>query len=646
MKPAAATKKAVTTNPLTLVVYCTAEDDDGGLDALVGEYDQMGANHGKKYFKRRSTENVEEDSPVFLYFWDNRDGVEFSGWWFGDKVGGAQVWSRHQKADTLPPRTGWCIPWDGPVQPEFIVEPAKASKASKISNIADTPVKTASSTVVEEVIDDDDEDETPAPAATTKSNDERVERASEQISIAIEANQAIESANAMMQGDVSEDGLRVVEELLQSQMSAMTDAHKALGAETQEARRKSPDSVNGLIKLTPRLKTMQSKLMATLGQAKQLFKKKEQEAEELKKRAKADEVQLEAEQRDAKVLENALPVAMEAVNEAEDAIDTVLAVASPLSADAEEMNEAILGAIKETEEAATKAKTTLQKARNKVNMNTSAAKKFAPEAQKVALAEYSALQEKLAHAEKQLSPYLRIRKEYEQKLVAKKVTAEVASKLGAAEVQVDKLLGILENADATEVDLKTSEGSVASAKSGLASAMKFVESRMATAQGVLKEDLAQMLERGKESQKKVETLRVQLKERMEQCQLKNVVLQGAKKVQHAEDLLQQTTVAETPFLKGDESIPVSEASAALTACDDAAKAAETAVNQAEAFLKAKLVEVKRFPEAARKNATDELTNYQVQVELVGEKIAAFKSDTAQRKTNVMLQEVTESIVKA
>ena len=26
-----------------------------------------------------------------LYYWDERDGVEFSGWWFGPKIGGDQA---------------------------------------------------------------------------------------------------------------------------------------------------------------------------------------------------------------------------------------------------------------------------------------------------------------------------------------------------------------------------------------------------------------------------------------------------------------------------------------------------------------------------------------------------------------------------
>ena len=28
---------------------------------------------------------------MYLYYWDNRDGDAFSGWWFGNQLGGTQV---------------------------------------------------------------------------------------------------------------------------------------------------------------------------------------------------------------------------------------------------------------------------------------------------------------------------------------------------------------------------------------------------------------------------------------------------------------------------------------------------------------------------------------------------------------------------
>jgi hypothetical protein len=45
---------------------------------------------------------------VQLYYWDDRDGASFCGWWFGPKVGGDQVWAYHpSNTATTPPKTGW-----------------------------------------------------------------------------------------------------------------------------------------------------------------------------------------------------------------------------------------------------------------------------------------------------------------------------------------------------------------------------------------------------------------------------------------------------------------------------------------------------------------------------------------------------------
>lgn len=37
---------------------------------------------------------VARSSPSPGVRWWSEDGTEFSGWWFGDSVGGQQVWSR------------------------------------------------------------------------------------------------------------------------------------------------------------------------------------------------------------------------------------------------------------------------------------------------------------------------------------------------------------------------------------------------------------------------------------------------------------------------------------------------------------------------------------------------------------------------
>jgi len=72
-----------------------------------------GMNHGKPVYKK---DGVAATVSVLIYYWDERDGPTFSGWWFGPKVGGDQVWAYNVSRNSpLPPTSGWKVPWDGPV---------------------------------------------------------------------------------------------------------------------------------------------------------------------------------------------------------------------------------------------------------------------------------------------------------------------------------------------------------------------------------------------------------------------------------------------------------------------------------------------------------------------------------------------------
>lgn len=99
------------------VVFTKGSDgEEVVIRTLVGEYTEAGDNHGRKVFQKVSDKNSPDHVEVFLYFWDERDGPAFCGWWFGNKLGGTQVWSRNASKDMNPPTTGWQIPWDGAIR--------------------------------------------------------------------------------------------------------------------------------------------------------------------------------------------------------------------------------------------------------------------------------------------------------------------------------------------------------------------------------------------------------------------------------------------------------------------------------------------------------------------------------------------------
>lgn len=79
---------------------------------IKGSYVRSSMNHGKPVYNK---EGGPSSVAVLMYYWDERDGPSFSGWWFGPRIGGDQVWAYHgNTASELPPLAGWRVPWDGP----------------------------------------------------------------------------------------------------------------------------------------------------------------------------------------------------------------------------------------------------------------------------------------------------------------------------------------------------------------------------------------------------------------------------------------------------------------------------------------------------------------------------------------------------
>mmetsp|Transcript_80861 Transcript_80861/g.193928 ORF Transcript_80861/g.193928 Transcript_80861/m.193928 type:complete len:935 (+) Transcript_80861:94-2898(+) len=93
-----------------------------------GNYSVDGSNHNKPAYRK---EQKVSGLDVMLYYWDERDGPNFCGWWFGPKVGGDQVWAYHPSRQSLtPPTKGWKVPYDGPVDDSFSICPTSLANAN------------------------------------------------------------------------------------------------------------------------------------------------------------------------------------------------------------------------------------------------------------------------------------------------------------------------------------------------------------------------------------------------------------------------------------------------------------------------------------------------------------------------------------
>ena len=78
--------KATSSGAPLIVSSCASEKI---AEIIAGTYHPSGSNHGKVVYRQERKPGRSVD--VLIYFWDDRDGNELCGWWFGPSVGGDQV---------------------------------------------------------------------------------------------------------------------------------------------------------------------------------------------------------------------------------------------------------------------------------------------------------------------------------------------------------------------------------------------------------------------------------------------------------------------------------------------------------------------------------------------------------------------------
>lgn len=78
--------------------------------AVSGSYWMDGFNHGRPVYRRDgSSAHAEADAVIF--FWDDRDGPVWSGWWVSPKLGWDHDGFLHNPdtSSQLPPTMGWAV---------------------------------------------------------------------------------------------------------------------------------------------------------------------------------------------------------------------------------------------------------------------------------------------------------------------------------------------------------------------------------------------------------------------------------------------------------------------------------------------------------------------------------------------------------
>lgn len=653
-----------------LRVYTEAEQDDIGISTLLGEYTEQGVNHGYPTYQK-VLENSDEVN-VFVYFWDSRDGPEFSGWWFGDSVGGQQVWSRSveksEAADKakVPPSRGWRVPWDAEcVEGLLIVEVMDAmvqpvtngptptaptapppSKANKPQGPAPVPIITPQ--LIKPKIQPTDSDQSVML--------ERIKLASDRVAAAeAEVEQAIASTRRTLAAqELEESSLADADTALRSQLENVQNEQKQLAKELSEARAAncSQSNLGELARMMPRLRQSLVKVEAELAKVKNNLAKVRADAVLAKQRVEAVEAAAEAEQRDARAFQAALPEAMEIVTQAEDAVETVAILAAAMSVDDEtDTSEAHqVQAIQDIETSATKASADLLEARKLVSNRLGETKRFAPEAKRVAMQEFQAMEKRLAEAAKRLNPLKRFRQEFEQKAAAKKALQEIQNKLNSAELEIEKAHIMTSSTDTQmeQDDITSTTQLLGPAEEDLKKTSQLIDQRQpGQSDAASQKELEGMKKRVVEAREKLQSIRQVLKRQEETLQVDSTLSQVHEKIEQAEEAFLATSEAEMPFLKGLEVLPLDEGAQAVAQCEAATKKCEAALESARTFIKKVESDSKaKYSKEAQQHLMDELQKCRSRGEETEKKLNVFRKETRQRKAKGMLQEVSEKVVEA
>lgn len=124
-KTHAAAAPKVALGPAALTISGCIDDVVGPI--IRGTYSLHSENHSKPVYRKDEQVGAKR-LEVMLYFWHDSDSPDFSGWWFGPKLGGDQVWAFHPDFEALsPPSDGWQCPFDGPVDSTILVCPRAVS---------------------------------------------------------------------------------------------------------------------------------------------------------------------------------------------------------------------------------------------------------------------------------------------------------------------------------------------------------------------------------------------------------------------------------------------------------------------------------------------------------------------------------------
>lgn len=677
----------------SVVVFSTDPSDELGIQALVcGEYVAAGMNHGKRYFKK--TRRSPDDEDVHLYYWDEREGESFSGWWFGDSVGGAQVWLHTQEGSPMPPRTGWT--WrDGEVREELLVmTPAEKAQYDQENAAIDQgedyeaveemqqTQEGADEEWAEEAYDGEEAEQDQEGVEEERQEqerqeqerqeqemqerarqmqhdaimaqwDDRVQRATDEVAVVeSDAAQALEMAQLAMDSDLglNDDSALRAQELLSAQAQPLLEAQR-IAATAGLTKPDAPPAVKtAAVELTQRVRTVIANVKAAEKKLASARAERAKREEEEQKRAQ-EEARLRAlEAQHAAQLEEMLRSALDKVNTVEDEVEKVEIAATPLEIHGGDgLQSTMLQAIKETEQHVRTANTALADGRRFMALKVSQAKRLVQGMKSSILDELTALHDKLNEAQTKLTPYLSIRQTYEQRVQAKKVLDDLSEKLATAEIEVERaVIACSPLGGETLEGTKEAEASLIKAGVTLSQASRLIEAKLKAAgktQGPLLEGLEEMHTRSQQLQEKLQESQQTLKDMKDRAVADALLRDVSEKAESIESELQRMAEAQSMFMEQEEEAG-QDAEVAVAEAEKVVVGVQSALTTSQALVKKVQADMGRSPKGPPEGVAEALQLLQQRLEEGKDKLEQFTTGTRGLKRQQLLRVAERAVAAA
>eukprot|EP00930_Biecheleria_cincta_P082352 TRINITY_DN72104_c0_g1_i1.p1 TRINITY_DN72104_c0_g1~~TRINITY_DN72104_c0_g1_i1.p1 ORF type:complete len:2124 (-),score=625.86 TRINITY_DN72104_c0_g1_i1:161-6175(-) len=604
--------------------FAITEGDDTEefvIQTLTGEFQRKGDNHGRPFYQKVPPKAGVPPPEVFIYYWDERDGESFSGWWFGKAVGGNEVWSHSADSAKLPPLGGWKIPFTGDVRDTFLVMPRSQKVRKDASNKADL----------------------------LKSLEEEAQE------LITESVKSVEKARAAMRAFQTQQDKFDIE--------AIKEAHLDIQPHTQ--------IFNDMIAKVEGsgLGDVSRAVLRKIREAQSAVAMEAQKLKVALPKASKQIQQKQSEVRDDKLLAEMMLGVNEKFEAAEDLVEKA-ELTFGLVEHAGEDEEEALKAAEQTETIAKQAQAAVKEGLGAIGQKLALLKDFESDTGRLkATDSLGTLREKLREANAKLAPFLAAKVESKQRVEAKKLDLEICELLAPAEKEVEAAEQIAEPlvayakvaqqaagkaaektarpkakaGDKTEKDgkddsvqkrtppnpeiVESAMHRVANAVTSLLGVTKVVEQKRHNQtvmfSHVLKKVLDKAEERVRAAQKRLDRIRSAQKEIKEMETAQNLMGDVEEKTQAAEEAVK---VAE------DAVRAIGNEGSLIDSEEEAIKVAAKAAAAAKICISMKLLEVKRFTAEAGIEAQKILTEHQTKLQAALQKIEDCKKQAGEKKS--------------